>query len=56
MCGKRSGGIAGLALVMTPGLSTYGGYVLMAALVVALGLPLLLLIPQRRPPPGWCSD
>lgn len=44
--------IAGLVLVMTLGLSTFGGYALVAGLLVALGLPFLLLIPDAVLPPG----
>lgn len=44
--------IAGLVLVTTLGLSTFGGYALMAALLVVLGLPFLLLIPDQVLPPG----
>lgn len=44
--------IAGLVLVTTLGLSTFGGYALMAALVVLLGLPFLLMIPDQVLPRG----
>lgn len=44
--------IAGLVLVMALGLGTFGGYALMAGLLVALGLPFLLLIPDAVLPPG----
>lgn len=44
--------IAGLVLVMTLGLSTFGGYALVAGLLVALGLPFLFLIPDAVLPPG----
>lgn len=44
--------IAGLVLVMALGLSTFGGYALMAGLLVALGLPFLLLVPDAVLPPG----
>ncbi|MHA7268269.1 MFS transporter [Arthrobacter sp. HLT1-20] len=44
--------IAGLVLVMALGLSTFGGYALMAALLVVLGLPFLLLVPDDVLPPG----
>ncbi|POH57633.1 MFS transporter [Arthrobacter glacialis] len=44
--------IAGLVLVMTLGLSTFGGYALMASLLVVLGLPFLLLVPDQVLPAG----
>lgn len=44
--------IAGLVLVMALGLGTFGGYALMTGLLVALGLPFLLLIPDAVLPPG----
>lgn len=44
--------IAGLVLVLTLGLSTFGGYALMATLLVLLGLPFLLLIPDQVLPAG----
>ncbi len=44
--------IAGLVLVMALGLGTFGGYALMAALLVVLGLPFLLLVPDCVLPPG----
>ncbi|WP_258068779.1 MFS transporter [Arthrobacter sp. N199823] len=44
--------IAGLVLVMALGLGTFGGYALMAGLLVALGLPFLLLIPDAVLPQG----
>ncbi len=44
--------IAGLVLVTTLGLSTFGGYALMAGLLVALGLPFLLLVPDEVLPAG----
>lgn len=39
--------IAGLVLVTALGLSTFGSYALLAALLVALGLPFLLLVPDQ---------
>ncbi|AIY01724.1 hypothetical protein ART_2125 [Arthrobacter sp. PAMC 25486] len=44
--------IAGLILVTALGLSTFGGYALMAALLVLLGLPFLFLVPDAVLPPG----
>ncbi|ALE94235.1 MFS transporter [Arthrobacter alpinus] len=44
--------IAGLVLVTALALSTFGGYALMAALVVLLGLPFLMLIPDAVLPRG----
>lgn len=44
--------IAGLVLVTALGLGTFGGYALMAALLVVLGLPFLLLVPDGVLPPG----
>ena len=44
--------IAGLVLVTTLGLSTFGGYALIAGLLVVLGLPFLLLIPDAVLPQG----
>lgn len=44
--------IAGLVLVMALGLSTFAGYALMAALLVLLGLPFLLLVPDQVLPRG----
>ncbi|MET4003190.1 MFS family permease [Arthrobacter sp. UYCu511] len=44
--------IAGLVLVMVLALSTFGGYALMAGLLVCLGLPFLLLMPDAVLPPG----
>ncbi|MFQ4148172.1 MFS transporter [Arthrobacter sp. LAPM80] len=44
--------IAVLVLVTTLGLGTFGGYALMAALLVVLSLPFLLLIPDAVLPQG----
>lgn len=44
--------IAGLVLVTALALSTFGGYALMAALVVLLGLPFLVLVPDAVLPRG----
>jgi MFS family permease len=44
--------IAGLVLVTALALSTFAGYALMAALLVLLGLPFLLLIPDQVLPRG----
>ncbi|MGA7205810.1 MAG: MFS transporter [Specibacter sp.] len=44
--------IAGLVLVTALALSTFGGYALMAALLVILGLPFLLLVPDAVLPRG----
>ena len=44
--------IAGLVLVTVLGLSILGGYALMAALLIVLGLPFLLLVPDAVLPPG----
>lgn len=44
--------IAGLVLVTALALTTFGGYALMAALLVLLGLPFLLLIPDAVLPRG----
>lgn len=44
--------IAGLVLVTALGLGTFGGYALMAALLVLLGLPFLFLVPDAVLPPG----
>lgn len=44
--------IAGLVLVTALGLSTFGGYALLAGLLVVLGLPFLLLVSDAVLPPG----
>ncbi|GAA5230539.1 MFS transporter [Arthrobacter cryoconiti] len=44
--------IAGLVLVTVLALGTFSGYALMAALLVLLGLPFLLLVPDQVLPPG----
>ncbi|WP_239437146.1 MFS transporter [Arthrobacter alpinus] len=52
---QAMGIIAGLVLVTTLGLGTFGGYALMAALLVILVLPFLLLIPDAVLPRGVVS-
>ncbi|WP_449373847.1 MFS transporter [Arthrobacter psychrolactophilus] len=44
--------IAGLVLVTALGLSTFSSYALLAALLVALGLPFLILVPDQVLPAG----
>lgn len=44
--------IAGLVLVTALALGTFAGYALVAALLVVLGLPFLLLVPDQVLPPG----